>query len=192
MITIDTAPTAARSAARPPTVQAALPTDRPLAVVIGISNYARASWNLRTAASDAAALADLLQTRHGYDVIVRCNHEASHDGLRQLLGAELRAAMAGRRRLVVYFAGHGIAEDTVGDIAGYLVPHDGNDDLGSLLSMREVAAALRALDCHHLFVILECCFAGSFNWAATRDVGRLPCCTRSASSCTWHRRPGRC
>jgi WD40 repeat protein len=150
-----------------------LPGDRPLAIVIGVSNYARPAWKLRTAATDAEALAERLERDHGYDVTLVLDERATRAELRRLFG-ELPGRMADRRRLLVYFAGHGVAKDSVGDIAGYLVPHDGGDDVHSLFAMDELADALRAVAPHHLLVILDCCFAGAFHWAATRDIVQAP------------------
>lgn len=144
---------------------------RPLAVVFGVSIYRRASWNLRTAASDAAALAAALERDHGYEVWLRRDAEVTRDALDALLGAPLREAMIGRRQLLVFFAGHGIAEDTIEDIAGYLVPHDGDEHR---YPMHALIARLDALDAHHLLLVLDCCFAGAIHWARRRDLGGPP------------------
>src|SRR5262245_26738378 len=108
------------------------PAERPLAVVIGISRYLRQQWNLRTAATDAAALAAILERDHDYEVWLRRDGEVTGEALRQLFAEELPTRLRPRRPLLVYFAGHGLAEDTVGDLQGYLVPHNGRDDLASL------------------------------------------------------------
>jgi hypothetical protein len=36
--------------------------------------------------------------------------------------------------------------------------------------MNEVYDALSQLQCHHLLVILDCCFAGTFRWASSRKL----------------------
>jgi WD40 repeat protein len=36
--------------------------------------------------------------------------------------------------------------------------------------MRELHDALSKLECHHLLVILDCCFAGTFRWASSRKA----------------------
>jgi WD40 repeat protein len=54
---------------------------------------------------------------------------------------------------------------------GYLVPHDANPTApDSFLAMREIYEALAQLNCHHLLVILDCCFAGTFRWAGSRKI----------------------
>ena len=78
-------------------------------------------------------------------------------------------------RLLVYFAGHGIALDGDDGPAGYLIPQDGDvDDRASFLAMTDFYHWLDALPCRHLLVLLDCCFAGAFRWASSRQVGLLP------------------
>jgi hypothetical protein len=36
--------------------------------------------------------------------------------------------------------------------------------------MIEVYEALEKLQCHHLLIILDCCFAGIFRWASSRKL----------------------
>ena len=36
--------------------------------------------------------------------------------------------------------------------------------------MRDVSEALSKLECHHLLLILDCCFAGTFRWAGSRKA----------------------
>ena len=43
-----------------------------------------------------------------------------------------------------------------------------------MLAMTDLHAWLTALPCRHMLAILDCCFAGAFRWAATRDIGALP------------------
>ena len=78
-------------------------------------------------------------------------------------------------RVVFYFAGHGIAADGDDGPAGYLVPADADPtDLKTLVPMAELQAALQALPCRHLLLILDCCFSGAFQWASrTRAIGSL-------------------
>jgi len=78
-------------------------------------------------------------------------------------------------RVLLYFAGHGIALDGDDGPSGYLVPEDANrEDRISFLSMKELNDALVQLPCRHLLLILDCCFAGAFRWSSTRDLSALP------------------
>src|SRR5205823_5053491 len=78
-------------------------------------------------------------------------------------------------RVVFYFAGHGVAEERENGRdgpEGYLLLRDASQELSSFASMRLVYERLAALRCRHLLVILDCCFAGAFRWASTRDARR--------------------
>ena len=40
--------------------------------------------------------------------------------------------------------------------------------------MTELRRWLDQLPCRHLLLVLDCCFAGAFRWASTRELGALP------------------
>jgi hypothetical protein len=144
------------------------------AVVIGINAY-RSVEKLRTAVADAARLAALLETQHGFTVHPPLL-DATGEDLRHLLHEVLPSVVGANDRLLFYFAGHGTAEDgDNGPADGYLVPADANPaDPASMIAMRELRAALEALPCRHLLLILDCCFSGAFAWGAQqRAVGSL-------------------
>jgi WD40 repeat protein len=151
---------------------------RNFAVFIGIDCYAKhpAIRNLTTAVHDANAIADLLQKDYEYksDNVIRLkNEEATLDALQNLFDTRIQKELNPGEddRLIIYFAGHGLARSSnnKGGPEGYLVPHnaDPTDD-SSFLAMRNVYNALEKLECHHLLVILDCCFAGTFRWAGSR------------------------
>jgi hypothetical protein len=81
---------------------------------------------------------------------------------------------------LLYFAGHGVAFDALDNIGptGYLLPVDAMlDDPATYLSMRALCQALSQLQCRHLLLILDCCFAGAIRWAGTRSVRDRPTST---------------
>jgi WD40 repeat protein len=146
-----------------------------LAVVIGINNYQNGINSLKTAVPDAQAIADLLKTKQGYEIFpeVILDAAATCDRLKTLLKEELPKQVSKGDRVLFYFAGHGVALDGHDGPEGYLVPQDAKPgDKGSMLPMQMLHDALAALDCQHLLLILDCCFAGAFRWSANyRDVG---------------------
>jgi WD40 repeat protein len=74
-------------------------------------------------------------------------------------------------RLLFYFAGHGVATDSDDGPAGYVLPQDARrEDDTTFLQMTELQQALNGLQCRHLLVILDCCFAGAFRWSSTRHL----------------------
>ena len=152
---------------------ATLPFDRSIALVIGIDRYGNGIPALRTAVNDGRRLADLLETEHAYEAIRLFDEDASLARLTAVLTRELPSRLSPDTRVLVYFAGHGVALDGDEGPNGYLVPQDARLDVAaSYLSMPAVHDALLALDCRHLLLVLDCCFAGAFRWSATRDVVR--------------------
>jgi WD40 repeat protein len=151
--------------------------DRNLAVVIGIDRYNSDSiHDLSTPVSDARALAELLETEYEYkpeNVIRLFDEAATLAGLQTLLTDTLPNQLKPTKydRLIFYFAGHGIPRNSKDGPEGYLVPQDADwQKEDSFLAMSKVYEALSQLECHHLLVILDCCFAGTFRWAGRRKM----------------------
>lgn len=142
------------------------------AAVIGIDAYANGLATLRNAVADARAVAGALATDHGYrDPILLLDRQATGREIVRLLKETLPATVADDSGLVLYFAGHGVALDGDGGPQGYLIPQDADADRPETwLRMAWLRQALTELPCRHLLVVLDCCFAGSFRWAATRKT----------------------
>jgi Novel STAND NTPase 1/Caspase domain len=151
----------------------ALPFARHHAFIVGIDAYEKVS-PLKTAVSDARRLAQVLAEKQHFDVHAPALN-ARGDALRTLLRETMAKAVAPDDRVLVYFAGHGIAADGDDGPAGYLVPADADPtDLKTLVPMAELQDALQALPCRHLLLILDCCFSGAFQWASrSRAIGSL-------------------
>ncbi len=152
------------------------PFSRNLAVVIGINDYENVT-PLGTAVNDAKKLADILRSQpepHNYEIVpLEFEAQPGIDSLKNLLDITLPNVIkpTNQDRLLFYFAGHGYPADSVVGPAGYLVPRDAKPgEMESFLSMEYLHDALSNLDCRHLLIILDCCFAGSFRWAVTRHI----------------------
>jgi WD40 repeat protein len=151
--------------------------DRNLAVVIGINRYnSNGIHDLKTAVGDAIAIAELLEKEYAYkktDIIRLLDGEATFTGLEDLLSKTIPNQLkpTSSDRMVFYYAGHGIPRNSKDGPAGYLVPQDADlNNADSFLSMQYVYEQLSQLTCHHLLVILDCCFAGTFQWAGSRKL----------------------
>ncbi len=145
--------------------------DKSLAVVIGINTYREGITPLRSAVTDAKAIACALHRDHGFETRCLLDGEATLARLRGLLHDELPAMLGENDRLVFYFAGHGIALDGDAGPTGYLLPTDARRaDRDSFLAMHVLHGELTRLPVRHAFVILDCCFAGAFRWSSLRDV----------------------
>ncbi|WP_441286184.1 nSTAND1 domain-containing NTPase [Sorangium sp. KYC3313] len=163
-----------------------------IAVVIGIKSYSAAPGvpaahrltDLETAVRDAEAVAEALEADHGYEVRLLLEDEATKKGI-------LRAVLRARRelgepaRFLLYFAGHGVALNQKDGRRGYLAPYGARrDDDGTLLKMETLEKAIAGkgnclIRARHVLIILDCCFAGAFRWASTRDVSSVSVLYRS-------------
>ncbi|TJV38703.1 MAG: hypothetical protein E5Y02_28555 [Mesorhizobium sp.] len=144
-----------------------------LAILVAIDNYASVP-TLKTPIGDAADLARVLHDSHGFDTEIVTDANATFDKLTELL-ASLPDRIGSNDRVLFYFAGHGIALSSDEGPKGYILPQDADRDLTDrYLSMVDLNKALSALPCRHMLVILDCCFAGAFRWAATRDIVIAP------------------
>ncbi|MGL4621773.1 MAG: caspase family protein, partial [Chroococcidiopsis sp.] len=108
-----------------------------------------------------------------FDTGVIVNQYANNDRLKSLFTDILphRIKPTQSDRLLVYFAGHGIALNKDDGPHGYLIPQDAKlGDVSTYLPMQMVEAALTKLSCRHCLIILDCCFAGAFSWSSTRKL----------------------
>lgn len=159
---------------------------RNIAVVIGINNYQNGIHSLKTAVNDAKAIADLLEKDYKYQKVIRLfpdDHskatlgEATLAKINQLLFDELPNKIKPTEgdRLLFYFAGHGITRNSEDGPKGFLIPQDAKSGKQeTYLPMQDLNTALSQLNCHHLLVILDCCFAGNFRWSSSRNVISAP------------------
>jgi len=147
---------------------------RSLAFFVAIDDYTNKVPKLSTPVADANDIAEILRTRHDFATELLKNEEATLAGIRAFL-ADLATRVGPDDRVLFYFAGHGTAIDSETGPVGYLLPQDAERDSASnYLPMRELDAALGALGCRHMLVVLDCCFAGAFRWASTRHLALAP------------------
>jgi WD40 repeat protein len=148
---------------------------RNFAVIIGVNAYMNGIPALQNAVNDASRCARILSDDHGYEVQLLLDDQVTLEYLKYLLTELLPRQVQAEDRLLLYFAGHGIALDGDDGPAGYLIPQNaslGNSD--TFLPMIALHEALTALPCRHMLLILDCCFAGAFRWATVRDLLLAP------------------
>jgi uncharacterized caspase-like protein len=133
------------------------------AIIVGINAYGNVPA-LRSAVNDVWDLAKILGDEHDYRVTLLLDGKATLAGLRQCFEEELPHQVGADDRMLVYFAGHGIAKDGEDGPTGYLLPQDARYDETNFLAMGDFREWLEKLPCRHLLVILDCCFAGAFQW----------------------------
>jgi uncharacterized caspase-like protein len=154
--------------------------ERGIAFVVGIDRYEDIRA-LQTAVHDARTIAQVLQTVHHVTVEHSIFDEHATrarilDGLRALA-----ADVPEDTRAIVYLACHGAlaARKTVAGEAstepdpirdGYVLPVEADrNNPDTWIPMSEIVGILDGMRCRHLLVILDCCFAGAFQFAG-RDV----------------------
>lgn len=145
--------------------------ERGLAIVIGINAYTQGIPPLLNAVRDAQAVADRLEGQ-GFEVLRLLDEAATLASLSELLTRHLPSLQPPPDRLLIYFAGHGLAHtDDQHRISGFLLSADARrEDPSSYWPMASLRQALGALSCRHLLLMLDCCFAGAFPHSVSRDV----------------------
>ncbi len=119
-------------------------------------------------------IAKLLKGPQRYDEVLTVTEGVTHARLEAIF-LSLKETLGPDDRLLVYYAGHGIAIDGDDGPTGYLVPQGASrNEISKFLSMVDLADWLDGLSCRHLLLVLDCCFAGAFRWSSTRDLDVVP------------------
>jgi hypothetical protein len=147
--------------------------ERRYALVIGIDDYRNGIRPLRNAVRDAEAVAGRLEAEHGYAVELLRDAAATAAAITGALTG-VAPELSQDSSFVLYYAGHGVPADELdGDgPQGFLLPQDADGERQETwLAMDSLRAALDGLPCRHLLLVLDCCYAGTIQWASTRDIG---------------------
>lgn len=135
---------------------------RRIAVVIGISRYARMT-SLEGARRDAEATAELLRTL-GFDRVYELyDEQATRVGILELVGQRLREETTAEDLVFVFYAGHGATETLPsGEKQGYLVPTEGSseDPYVTGISMATVRDLSNRLSARHVYYAIDACYSG--------------------------------
>jgi Caspase domain len=132
---------------------------RNIAIIVAINDYRSPIQKLGAAVPDALAVAATLERDHGFEVVTLLDQEATGDKLRLILKEALPRLLGPQDRLFLYFAVHGVA---VGDMGFLVLANAQSDDPKTFFAMGELHDRLLRLQCHHLLLVLDCCFAGAF------------------------------
>jgi uncharacterized caspase-like protein len=148
------------------------------AVMVGISNYRHARWNLRFADRDACALHELIMKPSGGafaadKVLLLTNEDASTANVTKALRSFLKRPDA-EDIVFLYFACHG-APDPDRPENLYLITHDTDpaDIAGTAVPMREIDLALReTLRAERVIILADTCHSGSLGLGFRSPRGR--------------------
>lgn len=139
-----------------------------LAFLVGVEDY-RHIQPLHTPLQDISDLGQILKTNYCYTV-----HTCENPGLSNLQAFMQQITWETQNIdnfedafVLIYFAGHGVAQDSEAGIRGYLIPADGKrDDKATWFSMTDLLKVVESLPCRHTLLLLDCCFSGSLRWAS--------------------------
>jgi peptidoglycan hydrolase-like protein with peptidoglycan-binding domain/uncharacterized caspase-like protein len=135
------------------------------ALVIGNNDY-RTLPQLRTAVSDAKAIAETLREDYGFQVTLLL------DATRyEILAAmsRLRATLTEKSNLLVYYAGHGVLDEAAN--IGYWLPIDADRDVtANWIANYDLTAHVRAVSAKHVMVIADSCYSGTLARSAAQAL----------------------
>lgn len=147
--------------------------ERTHAIIIGIDKYPELDGEdqLEYAVGDARAVEALLREKYEFDSITTLyDEEASRVGIEKAFQTAGNT-MGKDDALFIFWAGHGLIEDSRHGKLGYLVPYDGNrkDPIARNISMGYLRdTVFRSVDAKHVFLVVDACYGGLF--ADTRDL----------------------
>lgn len=183
-------------------------------IAIGIDNYQNGVPPLGKAVNDAIAVAGIIKDLNSTEPVEYYfllapsqdnasaikqienfgskNYGSSKDDFCNLLNNILAEKVKPNDRIILYFAGHGIAQpfnrlsqgddNRTGDKLkikfddkpqGHLLFQDAKkDDRGTYIKMDELIESLNNIKCRHGLIVLDSCFAGAIEWSLLRCATR--------------------
>jgi len=133
-----------------------LNSGRLYSLLIGVKRYEHFE-NLSTPIRDIYRIGGILETKYGSDVIYLENPSRS-DITTEL--NSLRKKLKSDDSLLIYFAGHGILDETTGE--GYWLPKEAEiDDDTNWVSNNYVLNKLKSFSATNVMLVADSCFSGS-------------------------------
>lgn len=138
------------------------------AFIVAINQYAHIR-GLTTPENDAKNLSKILQTKYGFEITTCLNPD------KESLVADFQAFSknirtknpTGDAKVLIYFAGHGVAKDSEKGLKGYLLTKEvKSNQMETWFPMEEMLNLCNAIFCKHQLIMLDCCFSGAFRQSA--------------------------
>ena len=128
------------------------------ALVIGNNDYKDLRIeSLDTAVNDAKAVANLLETKYGFEVDLLT--DINRDTLLKALES-MRKKLTEKDNLLIYYAGHGVVDPE--NDQGYWIPVDGSSTSTSRwISNATITDQIRAMSARNILVVADSCYSGS-------------------------------
>jgi tol-pal system protein YbgF len=135
------------------------------ALVIGNNEYSH-SIDLKTAASDARAVRDILVEAYGFKVELLI--DATRGDIVSAL-SRYRSKLSSKDNFLIYYAGHGFHDREANE--GYWLPVDARlDENTQWIANSTITASLRAIDAKHAIVIADSCYSGTLTRGVSVEV----------------------
>ncbi|MEY4926444.1 MAG: hypothetical protein RI894_880 [Bacteroidota bacterium] len=137
-------------------------------LLIGIDQYAPEIGVLQNAVRDAKAIGKMLTEEYGFTLLANplFDKDATHDKILDALEAAAET-LGNADSLLVYYSGHGLLNPVLN--TGYWLPIGAKKGLrSSYLPNSTVRDHIRAINCRHLVLVSDSCFAGTFLLKGTR------------------------
>lgn len=147
------------------------------ALLIAVQSYHPHEADLRTAANDARAFAEVLETQYGFHPPkVLIDQQATRAGILEALD-ELADQLELEDNLVIFFAGHGTKMWSGGnDAEGYWIPWqpaDGVHKWWNWISSETIHRAIGRIPARHILLISDSCYAGRLTRGEVRMQSAL-------------------
>ena len=135
-------------------------------LAIGIDQYAH-HRALQNAVADAKGFADLMTNRYGFEHLNEPLYDNAATRRNIIKNLNKCKQLTEDDRLIVFYSGHGWYETAIK--LGFLVPTDAEDDPhNDFVAVTTVVDILKTVKAHHILLVVDCCFGGSFS--VERDV----------------------
>ena len=131
--------------------------------VIGIDQYQHIR-KLNNAVRDAKTIHDLLLTRYQFSskedtTICLFDQDATRENILEQLEA-FESLITKDDNLLIYFSGHGTMNER--KTKGYWIPVEAQQKRSQYISNSDIRDRLEEINAHHIYLIIDSCFSGSF------------------------------
>jgi len=148
--------------------QAAVTNGKYYALVIGIDTYPAPLPALKTAVSDAQAIAKVLTQRYGFQVKLLLNADATREHILDSLN-QYETSLTANDNLLIYYAGHGYENKNTNK--AYWLPVDATSTTSAnRIIADDITTEMSALPARHILVISDSCYSGGL----TRGIDDTP------------------
>ena len=135
------------------------------AVLIGINKYNKMT-DLEYAESDTKEMQALLINKFGFNkdnITIVAGEDATRDNIKNSLYKTLTQEAGSNDRVLVFFAGHGVLQETKsGGQIGYILPFDGDPEspYTTAYAMTELKQLTQISDAKHILFLVDACYGG--------------------------------